>query len=82
MNEDLNILKYKVLSFLQQQPGYERYSKEKLESFEDEGNNVGVLFGDNLQAGVSGFGKNIHDAYEDFLFNWKKFNGFADLENS
>jgi hypothetical protein len=42
-------LRNKVLSFLQKQPKYEKYSQENLRAFQEDKENIGVIFGSNLQ---------------------------------
>ena len=45
--------------------------KKKIKVFED-GNMVCVLWGENLQVGVCGFGRYISEAFEDFVKDFLK----------
>lgn len=69
-------MRNKVLSFLQKQPKYEKYSQQNLRAFQEDKENIGVIFGSNLQAGIAGFGINVDEAYADFIRSWNDLNGF------
>ena len=76
MNGDLAELRSKVLRFLEAQPGFELYKNEKLETFREDPKYLGVVFGDNVQAGIAGFGEDVDKTYKHFVRSWKQFNGF------
>jgi len=48
-DEQIKALRNKVLAFLQKQPKYEKYSQENLRAFQEDKENIGVIFGSNLQ---------------------------------
>jgi hypothetical protein len=74
--EEIATLRNKVLAFLKKQPGYERYSSENLRAFQEDRKTIGVTFGDNIQAGIAGFGSTVDEGYADFVRSWGEFNGF------
>jgi hypothetical protein len=47
-----------------------------LRAFQEDKENIGVIFGSNLQAGIAGFGINVDEAYADFIRSWNDLNGF------
>ncbi|MGN6265431.1 MAG: hypothetical protein ACTHM5_07135 [Ginsengibacter sp.] len=74
-HKQIEKLRNEVVSFIKDQPGYEKFDPETLGAFQD-GTAIGVLFGDNLQDGIAGFGINEDEAYEDFVRSWHDLNGF------
>jgi hypothetical protein len=82
MNENLDELKNKVLSFLEGQPGFELYKNEELRAFREDRKDLGVIFGRNLQAGIAGFGEDVDKTYDDFVHSWKEFHGFEWLNQN
>ena len=78
--DQIEKLRNKVLSFLKDQPGYEKFSGEKVHAFQEDLRDIGVVFGSNMQAGIAGFGSNEDQAYEDFVRSWYEFKGFEWIE--
>lgn len=82
MNDNLMELKSKVLNFLEAQIGFELYKNEELRAFREDPQNLGVIFGRNLQAGIAGFGEDVDRTYGDFVRSWKELQGFKWLEEN
>jgi hypothetical protein len=80
MNNNLTELRGKVLTFLKAQPGFDSYKNEELKSVYENPQCLAVIFGDNLQEGIAGFGEDVDKAYQDFLQNWEKYGGLEWLK--
>jgi hypothetical protein len=45
----------------------------------DNGNVYVILYGEDLQSGVAGFGKTPEKAFEDFKCNWDKYKSSPEI---
>ena len=78
--ETKNQLESKVQAFLEKQPKYELYKDLPLEAIDDGPGVIGVIFSRDIQSGIAGFGKSVEEAYDDFIYNWKRYKGFEHVE--
>ena len=76
MKDDKEKLKQRVIEFVKMQKGYNENDHEKLEAFCEDKDTYGVIYGEDLQAGIAGFGDTAELAFEDFVRSWNRFNGF------
>ncbi len=76
MKNDKEKLKQRVLDFVKMQKGYNAKNYEELEAFCEDEDTYGVVYGEDLQAGIAGFGDTAELAYDDFVRSWNQFNGF------
>lgn len=79
-DSSIKMLTNQVQTFLKRQAGYEKYSTQHIDIFDDGGGVTGIVFGKDLQAGIAGFGKSVDEAYSDFVRNWQKWKGFEWIE--
>lgn len=82
MSHDFEVLKNRVQEFLEGQPDYSQKPIEKLEVTQGDEQDVTVIYGDNLWAGIAGLGSNTDQAYDDFVTNWKRLKGFEWIEKN
>jgi hypothetical protein len=77
---DKEELKQLVIEYLQNKPSYN--PNENLTVMCDNGNVYFILYGEDLQSGVAGFGKTTEKAFEDFKCNWDKYKSNAGVKIS
>ena len=82
MINEFETLKNKVREFLEIQPGYSQKRIEKLEVIQDDEENISIIYGDNLWAGIEGLGNNSDKAFDDFKANWERLKGFEWIEKN
>jgi hypothetical protein len=82
MNDNLEELESKVRGFLEAQPGFELYKNEPLRAFCEDPQYLGVIFGDDLQAGIGGLGEDVDKTYNDFVRSWNELQGFQWLKQN
>ena len=75
--ETKNQLESKVQAFLEKQPKYELYKDLPLQAINDAPGTIGVIFNGDIQSGIAGFGENVEEAYEDFIYNSEASVGVA-----
>ena len=73
-------LKAKVFDFIQKQEGYNQQKHERLKVFCEDKDTWAIVYGENMQEGIAGYGETSEDAFSDFVENWKKFKGFEWFE--
>jgi hypothetical protein len=71
-----------VREFLEGQPDYSQKPIEKLEVAQEDEQNVSVIYGDNLFAGIVCLGSNTDQAYDDFVASWKRLKRFEWIEKN
>jgi hypothetical protein len=76
MKQEIEDLKNNVQWFLKAQPGYDENNELNLRAFYDALNDLGVIYGIDVQAGIAGLGETPEDAFRDFVRNWHTFKGF------
>jgi hypothetical protein len=65
----------KSVSFIEAQPGYNADEVEEI-TIHYKNNIWGILYGKNIEVGISGFGDSPETAFHDFISKWKAFKGF------
>jgi len=76
MKSEQEKLKQRVLEFVKTQKGYNEKDHEKLRAFCEDKNTYGVVYGEDIQTGIAGFGDTPELAFDDFVRSWNQFNGF------
>ena len=64
----------RVLEFIRQQPGYNENTVDQLTIIKEP--SWIIIYGDSIQAGITGTGDTPEGAYKDFLVKWASFDGF------
>jgi hypothetical protein len=61
-------LRQDVILFLKEQPSYNE--KKKIKVICNEGDQYFILYGEDMQTGIAGFGSTAENALDDFIDNW------------
>lgn len=75
-------LKARVLSFIQNEPGYDKIEDEELKVSYSLTDQFFILLGEDLQIGLAGFGETPDKAFNDFVRSWKEFGGVEWIEKN
>lgn len=75
-------LKARVLSFIKNEPGYDKIRGEELKVTYSMTDDFFILLGENIQIGVAGFGETPDLAFDDFVRSWKEFGGAEWIKNN
>ena len=77
MKQEIEDLKNDVRWFLKAQPGYDENSGIELwASYHEVPNEFTVVYGDNGQVGIPGYGETPEEAFRDFVEAWHRSRGF------
>ena len=61
-------LRKEVVLFLKKDPAYNE--KKRIRIICNEGNQYLILYGEDIQNGIAGFGSTAENALDDFIDNW------------
>ena len=79
-NGEKELLEKRVEAFITSQAGYNKQEHEKLKVYCENKDTWAVTYGEDIHSGISGFGDDIEEAYEDFVMSWNHYKGFEWLK--
>ncbi len=75
-------LKEDVLRFIESEPGYNPDEVEEITVTSQSGETWSILYGESIQMGIMGLGETPGKAFEDFIKQWRSYNGFEWIKKS